>query len=197
MNNFKKLKATLDACVLYPAPVRDLLLHLAEVGIYFPFWTTEINNEWVRNLLINRPDIKPKSLTLTVNAMNTAFPYANTIHYETLINSILLPDKNDRHVVAAAIKSNSTIIITQNIKDFPILYLKAFGIDVQTPDSFISTQINLHNTLVLKAFINQVKNLKHPPQTPIQVLSTLEKNGLNKSVQKLRRALKGLLPPKD
>jgi hypothetical protein len=69
--------ALLDANTFYPAPVRDLLLQLADVGLYAPKWTEEIHEEWIRNLLINRPELKEKSLLAAKDAMNSAFPDAN------------------------------------------------------------------------------------------------------------------------
>lgn len=51
------LVALLDACVLYPAPIRDLLLHLADANLYKPKWTDRIHEEWTRNLLLNRTDL--------------------------------------------------------------------------------------------------------------------------------------------
>jgi hypothetical protein len=96
--------AILDACVLYPAPIRDLLLHLANVELYTPKWTDQIHEEWTRNLLLNRPDISATQLQRTVNAMHKAFPDAIVCNYEVLISSINLPDKNDVHVLSAAIR---------------------------------------------------------------------------------------------
>ena len=72
----------LDANVLYPAPLRDYLLHLAGVELYKPKWTKAIQEEWVRNLLENRPDLKKENLVNTRDAMNAAFPDANIFNYE-------------------------------------------------------------------------------------------------------------------
>jgi len=59
-----------DACVLYSAPLRDLLIHLALSDLYQAKWTNEIHDEWVRNLLANRPDIKRSQLERTKDLMN-------------------------------------------------------------------------------------------------------------------------------
>ncbi|MGB0930642.1 MAG: hypothetical protein ACPGVB_07695 [Chitinophagales bacterium] len=71
-----RFNVVLDACVLYPAPIRDLLLNLAEQGLYSPKWSEIIQEEWLRNLLLNRPDLKRRKLSRTVRAMNNAFPDA-------------------------------------------------------------------------------------------------------------------------
>ncbi len=93
-----KPTALLDACVLYPAPMRDLLLHCADVGLYVPKWTANIHDEWVRNLLTNRPDLSAERLRKTCEAMDNAFPDAPVIAYESLIDLIDLPDPDDQFV---------------------------------------------------------------------------------------------------
>ncbi|WP_373515171.1 hypothetical protein [Persicitalea sp.] len=73
--------AVLDACVLYPAPIRDLLLNLADFDLFAPKWTDEIQKEWTRNLLANRPDLLSSQLNRTIEAMNKAFPESNVKNY--------------------------------------------------------------------------------------------------------------------
>jgi predicted nucleic acid-binding protein len=114
------ISALLDANVLYPAPLRDYLLHLASVGIYEPLWTADIQEEWIRSLLKDRPDIQRNALEMTRQSMDKAFPGSNIKGYESLIGKITLPDPDDRHVLAAAIKGAAQVIVTVNIKDFSI-----------------------------------------------------------------------------
>ena len=109
----------LDACVLYPAPLRDLLLSVAANDLYRAHWTQEIHNEWTRNLLLNRPDLSADQLKRTVEMMNQAFPDSLVEDYEKLIDSVVLPDPQDRHILAAAIKCQANVIVTNNIRDFP------------------------------------------------------------------------------
>lgn len=87
--------AVLDANVLYPAPIWDYLLRLASLELYKPKWTDEIQGEWLKNLLINRPDLRRENLVITQDAMNSAFPDANITNYEELINGLSLPDSED------------------------------------------------------------------------------------------------------
>jgi len=75
MSHSTKRVAVLDACVLYPAPVRDLLLNLADYELFTPKWTDKIQEEWTRNLLLNRPDLTATQLHRAVNAMNNAFHF--------------------------------------------------------------------------------------------------------------------------
>jgi predicted nucleic acid-binding protein len=178
--------ALLDANVLYPAPLRDYLLNLAAAGLYKPKWTDKIQDEWIRNLLLNRPDLKLQHLEKTRQAMDSAFPDAIVTHYQELISSISLPDPNDRHVLAAAIKTNAERIVTCNTKDFPGKSLKRYGIKALHPDEFIKNLINLDKTAVLEAFNNQVSRLRNPPKTKDEVLIALEKCGLTGTVSRLR-----------
>lgn len=185
------IKAILDACVLYSAPVRDLLLWMADAQMYEPFWTDDIQNEWIRNVLISRTDLKEESLRSAVAAMNEAFPHANISDYSYLIQDLVLPDEKDRHVLAAAIHNHSDVIVTFNLRDFPLPKIRVFGIEVQTPDQFISGLMDLDITAVVRAFRNQLRNLKNPPLRAEQVLEILEKNGLRYTPRRLRSELKG------
>lgn len=178
--------AVLDACVLYPAPVRDLLLSLADNGLYKPKWSTEIQDEWSRNLLLNRPDLKKGQLQLTIEAMNIAFPDSNVDKYGSLISGITLPDPNDRHVVAAAIRSKADVIVTYNLKDFPISIEKEYDIEIQHPDVFLTNIYDLNPEKAKEAFRKMVKRLKNPPKSFIEVLDTLSKSDLKEIIEKLK-----------
>lgn len=123
----RPLAVLLDANVLYPAPVRDILLHLADAGSFLPKWTKEIQDEWTMNLLANRKDLKKSALDKTVAAMNKAFPDANISGYGFLKTQLILPDADDRHVLAAAIKGKVSHIATANIKDFPPSIIRYTG----------------------------------------------------------------------
>lgn len=96
--------AVFDSCVLYPAQLRDLLLSVAGTEQFRARWTEEIHREWVRNLLGNRDDITKAQLQRTVELMNQSVPDCLVENYEGYIDSLELPDPDDRHVLAAAIK---------------------------------------------------------------------------------------------
>jgi predicted nucleic acid-binding protein len=104
MNHLPKFTVVLDACVLYPAPIRDVLLSLAAEGLFIVKWSHIIQNEWLRNLFENRAYLKKEQLIQTVKAMNLAFPDANVENFEDFISGIKLRDKDDRHVLACAIR---------------------------------------------------------------------------------------------
>ena len=107
-----------DACVLYPAPLRDFLLRLSMTGLFAAKWTNQIHDEWIRNVLMSRPELKDK-LSRTRELMDKAVPDSLVAGYEPLMENLQLPDTDDRHVLAAAIRSGAQAIITFNLKDFP------------------------------------------------------------------------------
>jgi hypothetical protein len=177
--------AVLDACVLFPAPIRDLILHTAAFDLYKPKWTGQIQEEWRRNLLKKRPDLMASGLQRTTEEMNKAFPDANVENYEVFLSSLKLPDADDRHVLAAALRCKADVIVTYNLKDFPNEYLVQFDLEAQHPDYFISNLIDLHPEKALEAFRKQVASLKNPPKTETQVLESLRKCGLESACDKI------------
>lgn len=186
MKDSRRFKVVLDACVLYPAPVRDILLSLASEGLFRTRWSNTIQEEWVRNLLINRSDLNGEQLDQTVKAMNAAFPDANVDDFEGLIANIRIPDEDDRHVVACAIKCKADLIVTFNTKDFPKKELSKYDLETQKPDEFISNLIDTNPKLGCKAFSKMVKRLKKPTKTKKEVLAAFEKCRLKNSAERIR-----------
>lgn len=174
-----------DACVLYPAPLRDFLMWLALSGRFRARWTLEIHNEWKRNLLKNRPDLTPEQLDRTSDLMNRAIPNACVTGYENLIEGLSLPDVNDRHVLAAAIRCNASVIVTFNQKDFPARKLDPFGIEAQHPDEFIDNLFDLDPAAVIASAQRQRQQLKMPPMNIDTYLDLLLRQGLVQSVKAL------------
>jgi len=177
----------LDACILYPAPLRDLFLHLSSTGVIRVRWTDRIHEEWIENLLISRPDLKRERLERTRNLMNENLLDCLVINYEKHIPNLKLPDLNDRHVLAAAIEANASTIVTFNLKDFPPKAINQYNIRALHPDDFLMALITMDNQSVELCIEKQKQNLQNPPQTMHQLLDTLERVGLPKSVNLLRK----------
>lgn len=181
--------AILDACVLYPAPLRDLLLSLADQELYRPKWSAVIQDEWIRNLLKNRDDLEKDQLIHTTETMNKVFPDAEVHDFEHLIQSIELPDPDDRHVLAAACICNADVIVTFNLKDFPEEHIQKYDIDARHPDQFITDLIHLNKEKAHTAFSQQVSRLNNPPKNTADVLEALEKNMLHHSAGLLKQII--------
>jgi len=185
MSEAPRLIAVLDACVLYPVPIRDLLLSLAAAGLFKPKWSGLIQDEWRRNVLLNRPDLIAAQLERTTTMMNTAFPEAEVKRYAGVIPILTLPDLEDRHVLAAAIRCRANVLVTANLKDFPVPYLRTFNITVQHPDEFIGGLLDQHPEKALEAFRRQVARLKNPPLSAVQVLDNLRQVDLPATATRL------------
>lgn len=177
----------LDACVLYPSFLRDLLIRLGLTGLYQPKWSAIIEDEWQRNLLADRTDLTLEQVQRTATLMNKAVPDAMITGFEPLIDSIVLPDVDDRHVVAAAVRSNAEIIVTLNLKDFPTPALDTFGIEALHPDDFIMDLFDLNSALVLSAVSMQRSNLRKPPISVDDYLAALLRQGMAQTVKELNK----------
>ena len=118
--------ALLDANVLYPAELRSFLMYLAVLGVYRAKWSKDIHEEWMSSLLLNRPDLRRAQLERTRELMDKNAPDALVTGYESLIPGLSLPDEGDRHVLAAAIQAKASVIVTNNLKDFPPEVLQEF-----------------------------------------------------------------------
>ena len=174
-----------DACVLYPAPLRDLLVELARAEMFRAKWTNEIHEEWIRSVLAKRPDIDPDTLKRTRSLMDKAVSDCLVTGYEHLIPAIELPDQDDRHVVAAAIHSQGDAIITSNLRDFPNEALERYNLEAIHPDDFIRYQLDLNEASVLIAAQRCRKRLKNPPMSGDEYLEMLAKQSLPKTVAAL------------
>jgi predicted nucleic acid-binding protein len=175
-----------DANVLYPAELRNFLMHLAVTGLFRAKWSAAVHEEWISNLLKNRQDLTREKLERTRQLMDKATLDALVEGYENLIPSLTLPDPNDRHVLAAAIHGGAQIIVTMNLRDFPNEVLQQYEIEALHPDEFILQLIETAPDVVLNAAEMHRQSLKNPPKSVEEFLASLEAQGLPKSVAVMR-----------
>ncbi|WP_119393666.1 PIN domain-containing protein [Salinibius halmophilus] len=175
-----------DACVMYLAPLRSLLMYLALSGQFRARWSEAIHDEWIRNLLKNRPDLSQAQLDKVRALMNRHVPGCLVEGYESLVPSVELPDPDDRHVVAAAVQTRAEAIVTFNLKDFPEGSLAKYNLKAIHPDDFISDLIELNFGVVLDAVRKHRSAMKNPPFTADEYLDLLLKQRLPETVSKLR-----------
>lgn len=121
--------ATYDACVLHPAGLRDLLVRLATTGLFRAKWSDDILDEMIKSVARRYPDLETSDLERTRKLMCDAVPDSLTTGYHDLIEGLDLPDPDDRHVLAAAIRSGSQVIVTENMRDFPVQVLDTYHIE--------------------------------------------------------------------
>jgi predicted nucleic acid-binding protein len=167
--------ALLDANVLYPIPLCDALLRLAETEVFQVRWSEEILQEAIRNIKRNNPSIDPADIDRRFRAMRESFDEAMVTGYESL-EPVLTNHPKDRHVLAAAIVGRANVIVTENLSDFPAETLDPYDIDAQHPDNFLCNQWELDEEIMVAAIEQWLKDLTNPPLTLDQLLQTLDRH---------------------
>lgn len=178
--------AIYDANVLYPDILRNVLIRVAQDGLVQAKWTEQILDETFRSLLNNRPDLNPESLTRTRRLMKAAVRDCIVKGYEPLIQALDLPDPDDRHVLAAAIRAKAQVIVTFNLKDFPPTALSQWDVEALHPDAFLEAQIDLEPPVVLAVIQKIVDQCRRPALTRADVIDALERSDLPASAAALR-----------
>jgi len=176
------MKVVYDACVIYPASLRDLLMNLATSKAVSTHWSDEIHEEWISSLLENRPDLKREALERTRREMDGAVIGGLVTDYEHLVESLRLPDPNDRHVLAVAIRVGATLIVTLNLNDFQKSDLAAFGVEAVSPDEFIDRLIVDKPITVLDAVRSHRQSLRNPAMSVDEYMDALRRQGLVRTV---------------
>jgi predicted nucleic acid-binding protein len=171
-----RFTCVLDTCVIYPIDIRDLLLWFAHFDLYRPKWSQTIFSE-LHKVMIEK-GMPSQIASKQIERINEAFPDAMVSNYEELVETLSLPDKKDCHVLAAAIKSDANLIVTNNIKDFDSEYLLKFGLYAKTADEFITDTIDLNTEVAKEAFMTMVAHRTNPDLDEYQVLNILRNRGL-------------------
>jgi predicted nucleic acid-binding protein len=189
MAGYARYTALLDACVLHPLAMTDALLSLATAGFFAAKWTTKIEDEWIRSLEKQRPDLVGK-LGIRRDSMRDAVPdwEVPEAAWRSVVRGIELPDPDDAHVLAAAIVGHADCIVTANLKDFPTKVLRGYGIEAVDPDTFIINQWDLDPVNAIAAFKRMRARRKKPQSSPSDFAYALELGGLPTTAERLRLA---------
>jgi PIN domain len=178
--------AVLDACVLVPVALADTLLRLAENGLYRPLWSDRILAETRQAIEEIHPGIDTDKRFID---MQEAFGDAMVTGWEELQTGIVLPDKDDRHVVAAGIRGGAQAIVTANVADFPIAALDPFGLQPVHPDQFLLDQLDLSPPTVLRVIREQAQHTRRPPLSPLDLAAVLGRAGVPEFADELLRMM--------
>ena len=178
--------AVYDANVLYPASMRDLLIRLGQTGLFQAKWTDRILDEMINAVVAAQPDLALR-LYRTRELMNEAIRDVRVVDYEHMIDSLRLPDPDDRHVLAAAIRADAAFVVTANLKDFPSRRLEPYGIQALSPDDFVLKVIELDPALVADTVKGQARALMNPSTTLDDLLNRLGTVGLLRAANAIRR----------
>lgn len=170
--------ALLDANVLYSMTRTDLMMQVSRAGIFRARWSNDIHAEWMRNLAANRPNIDPAKIARRRDAMDANLLDPLVRGYEPLIAGFTAINEKDRHVLAAAIQGGCSVIVTENLKDFPPAALAPHDIEAQHPDTFLIHQMGLDAGRFLAAVKAVRQRMQNPPFTPDEYLDKLRNANL-------------------
>jgi predicted nucleic acid-binding protein len=182
-----RFTCVLDTNVIYPVNIRDLLLWFAHYDLFTVKWSSGICEEWIK--VMRARGVDERTIAKRVQRMSDAFPDALVENYDGLIDALELPDKDDRHVLAAAIKANANLIVTNNLSDFPAAELAKYGLEAKSADDFLTDIIDLNQTRALEAFKDLVANRRSPELDAYQVLDQFRKVGLKNTADYLHALL--------
>jgi hypothetical protein len=178
--------AVLDACVLVPISLADTLLRIAEKSLYRPLWSDRILAE-ARQAI---EEIHPGTgIDKRFADMQDAFSDALVTGWEELQAGISLPDQDDRHVVAAAIRAGAQAIVTANVNDFPATALDPLGLQAIHPDDFLLDQLDLSPPTILQVIREQAQHTRRPPLTPLDLAATIGRAGVPRFADELLRLM--------
>lgn len=175
-----------DACVLYPAALRDLLMHLALQDLFRAKWSERIHAEWIEAVLRTDATASRERLERTRRLMDLHVENALVTEYEHRIEGLNLPDPNDRHVLAAAVEAGASLIVTFNLKHFPDCDLIPHGTRAVSPDTFVAGLQERVPEAVFQALRNHRRSLKNPPKTAEEYTDSVAQQGLPRTAQLLR-----------
>jgi len=178
--------AVLDACVLYPPALRDLLMWLAVVKAYEPRWSDQIHSERMRSVLADRPDITVDQLNRTRRLMDAIAPESLVSGHEAHIPSLWLPDADDRHVLAAAIEGRASVIVSYNLSDFPHGALAPHGVHALHPDRFLVSLMRREPSKFVQGMHKHRDSLRKPPKSEEEYIATLRALRLSLTARRLQ-----------
>lgn len=170
----------LDACVLYPAALRDLFMRFAVAGLIQARWTHLIHEEWIEAVLRDRPDLERANLERTRRLMDKHAEGSLVRNFEHRIPSFSLPDPDDRHVLAAAVEEGAECIVTWNVADFPGI-VEPLGISIVTPDGLMTRLLSARPADTCAVVRETRLSLTNPPKSIDEYLEILRVRGLIKA----------------
>lgn len=166
-----------DANLLYPFHLRNLLIQFGVERLIDLRWTAEIHEEWIGNLVASGRATRER-LTRTLEIMSRVLPKADVRGYKHRITSLVLPDAGDRHVLAAAIEAGASILLTYNLTDFPSASLAPYGVTACHPDDFLCELHAAHPEAVEAAVNLARENLTVTAPTMGEFVEALERQRL-------------------
>ncbi|MDR0594193.1 MAG: PIN domain-containing protein [Bifidobacteriaceae bacterium] len=179
----------LDACVLVPVTLTNVILTAAEDGLLEPFWSPEVIEEAVEAIREVHPDIPEERIRHRFAAMDAAFGQASVLGGPASVDICGLPDPDDQHVVAAAVAAGAEIIVTANIRDFSDALMALLGIQVKSPDELSMGCLEADEQAIVATVVKVAAALHDPKRTPEDILIGLELAGAPRFAGQVRHLL--------
>ena len=186
-----RFTALVDACSLVSALGRNTILSLAEAELFRVRWSEEILSETesaLAGIFATRGHDSPQALaTKQIAAIRRAFPDALVHDYEAFKpEADILPDGGDAHVIAAACRCRASVLVTENIKHFPVSVMSPMGIESKTSDDFIADTIDLDPLLAVRALARMRARFNNPKLLADTLLLHFESHGFIQTADLLR-----------
>lgn len=178
--------AFFDTNVLYGALLNDVVLELADRGLFRPLWSRDVMFELATNLVKNGED--PSLVEKRVGTMERYFADAMVTGYDDLVPT-MTNDAKDRHVLAAAVRGGAEVLVTFNLKDFPSESVAPFDLEVVHPDTFLLDQLDLYRAPTLRALVELVEGYDSPAMTVDDLLLGLIRAGVPRFADEVRSKL--------
>lgn len=177
--------AFFDANVFYGTHLRSLILHLAQTKVFRARWSDAVHEEWTRNLLEKRPDLRAADLARTRRLMDEAVLDALVTGYEPLIAAMSLPDPDDRHVLAASVVCKASCIVTFNLADFPPDRLSPYGLHAAHPDDFLLDVEGIDPATFADAVRTDLDHYRAPPFDLPEYVVALRRAGVPRVAERI------------
>lgn len=181
----------LDANVLFPFRTRDVLLTFAHEGLFRARFTDEILAEWAVNLIALKPELED-SVASQVDMIRQVFDECFVTGHMALVDGLEMPDQNDRHVLAAAIRCSAQVIVTENKRDFPGNLLEEYDVEVLGADEMLVNTYELFPVEAARALAKVRKRYRNPSMNVSEFLLDLTRAGLPRLAATVKRDIEAL-----
>ena len=181
------MKIVIDACVLYPTVMREVVLGVARAGLFSPYWSPRILEEWARAATKLGPQGEAQARS-EIAMLQRAWPDATLRHPPELERRLWLPDANDLHVLASAISGSCDAIMTMNAKDFPRNILTEEGLHRVDPDGYLQGCAEAQPDLVVPtalAVLEEARRLSGEEWTLRKLMKKARLPRFGKAVERL------------
>jgi predicted nucleic acid-binding protein len=169
------LTAVLDACVLYPVSLRDVLLRLAEAELYQVVWSERILGEMKGAILGKRLDIEEQKIDNMIAGMRNAFPEAEFDGWQLLEEDMRNHDK-DKHVLALAVRARADMLVTSNLKHFPPEACEPYCVEPIDPDEFLCQLLEGNEAEIRSVLEVLSQDMKNPPMSVGEILEAIHRS---------------------